>query len=192
MVKALAIALATVTIAGCTAPAAHPPAVAASLRRSPAERHVTRPRGARVRFVATGKPATRLRHAERDLKAIRLWWPLTHHLFEVKVAVRPGQSDIPADRHLADAYISALAVQGSLKNFCDIVFYPAAIAQDLVRWQRYYSQGRSERPPATLRKYWAAVLAHELAHCLGRGKGEKVAEHWESRALKRLASHSKS
>jgi hypothetical protein len=192
MGKGLLIALLAMSLPGCTAPAAHPTPEAASPRRSPAERRVTRPRGGRVRFVATGRAVVRLHQAEHDLKAVRLWWPLTHHLFEVKVAVRPGRSDIPADRHLADAYISALAVRGSLQNFCDIVFYPAAIAQDLVRWRRYHSQGRLGRPPATLRQYWGAILAHELAHCLGTGKGEKVAQHWEGIALKKLGSRPKS
>jgi hypothetical protein len=186
MPKRILVAVLAASMAACTAPAAHAPLVAASPRRSAAKRKVTRPRGARVLFLATGRAVTRLHQAEHDLKAVRLWGRLTNHLYEVKVAVRPGRSDIPADRHLADAYISAVAAQGTLRNLCDIVFYPVAIAQDLVRWRRYHAQGRLGRPPGTLRQYWGSILAHELAHCLGTGRGERVAKHWEAKAQRKL------
>jgi hypothetical protein len=186
MGKAVLIALLAVNLTGCTGGGGNGTPVVASPRSSAAERPITRPGGVRVRFVATGRPLRRLRLAEHDLKAVRLWWRLTHHLYEVKVAVRPGRDDIPPDRHLADAYISAVGAHGALQNMCDIVFYPAALAQDLVRWRRYHAQGRLGRPPATLRQYWGSILAHELAHCLGTGKGEKVADHWEVVAQRRL------
>jgi hypothetical protein len=191
MAKHLLVAVLAACLAACTAPAGHAPGVAASPRRQAAKRAITRPRGARVRFFATGRALTRLHEAEHDLKSVRLWGPLTNHLFEVKVAVRPGRSDIPADRHLADAYISAVAAQGTLRNLCDIVFYPAAIARDLVRWRRYHAQGRLGRPPGTLRQYWGSILAHELAHCLGTGRGERVAKHWEAKAQHKLATRAK-
>jgi hypothetical protein len=128
----------------------------------------------------------RLRQAEHDLKEVGLWRRLADHLYEVRVSVRPGRSDIPSDRHLADAYPSAVAKPGGFGSLCDIAFDPAAISADLARWRRYYSQGRAGRPPATLRQYWGSILAHELAHCLGNGKGERVADHWERVARDRL------
>jgi hypothetical protein len=139
-----------------------------------------------VRFQAAGKPARRLRQAEHDLKRVHLWKRLTGRLYEVKVAVRPGRSDIPDDRHLADAYPSAVAAPGGYGSLCDIVFYPAAISQDLARWRRYHAEGSLGAPPDSLREYWGSILAHELAHCLGHGKGERVANRWERKALARL------
>jgi hypothetical protein len=135
---------------------------------------------------AAGGAVTRLHQAEHDLKQVGLWNRLTDHLYEVRVSVRPGRSDIPSDRHLADAYPSAVAKPGGFGSLCDIAFYPAAIAADLARWRRYYSEGRAGRPAATLRQYWGSILAHELAHCLGNGKGEPVADHWERIARRRL------
>jgi hypothetical protein len=152
----------------------------------PSKRPVTRPHGAIVVVRAARRAERRLRRAEHDLKEVGLWHRLADHLYEVRVSVRPGRSDIPSDRHLADAYPSAVAKPGGFGSLCDIAFYPAAIAADLARWRRYYSQGRAGRPPATLRQYWGSILAHELGHCLGNGKGERVADHWERIARDRL------
>jgi hypothetical protein len=166
------------------APVAHP-----SPHGSPSQRDITRPERAKVLFRATGEPARRLRRAERDLKEVGLWRRLADHLYEVRVAVRPGRSDIPEDRHLADAYPSAVAAPGGYGSLCDIVFYPAAIAADLARWRRLHAQGLLGPPPATLQQYWGSILAHELAHCLGNGKGEAAAQHWEAVARERLRRH---
>jgi hypothetical protein len=173
--------------AGCTEGAHAPPRGAAPPRRAPVERPPTRPRQARVHFLAAGEPARRLRQAEQDLKRVGLWDDLTTHLYEVKVAIRPGRSDIPSDRHLADAYPSAVAAPGGYGSLCDIVFYPAAISSDLERWRRYHADGvLAQIPPSTLRQYWGSILAHELAHCLGHGRGETVARRWERTALRAL------
>jgi hypothetical protein len=179
-------------LSACTAERVPPVAVRPHPTRSPADRTITRPKRARVVFQARGDAATRLRQAEVDLKRIKLWGKLADHLYEVKVTVRPGRSDIPNDRHLADAYPSAVAAPGGYGSLCDIAFYPAAISADLARWRRYHSQGRLGRPPATLRQYWGAILAHELGHCLGNGKGEPVAEKWERIALHKLRGGTRS
>jgi hypothetical protein len=151
---------------------------------SPSKRSATRPHHARVLFLALGEPALRLHQAERDLKKVGIWDRLTEHLYEVKVAVRPGRSHIPQDRHLADAYPSAVAAPGGFGSLCDIAIYPAAIANDLARWRRYHAAGRLEAiPPDNLRQYWGSILAHELAHCLDHGSGEQSAERWERKAL---------
>jgi hypothetical protein len=173
-------------VPACTAQTVSPVAVRTHPTRSPADRTITRPKRARVVFHARGDAARRLRQAELDLKRIKLWDKLANHLYEVKVTVRPGRSDIPNDRHLADAYPSAVAAPGGYGSLCDIAFYPAAISADLVRWRRYHSQGRLGRPPATLRQYWGAILAHELGHCRANGKGEPAAEKWERVALHKL------
>ena len=150
------------------------------------KRGVTRPDKARVALRAGAEASRKLRQAERDLKHIGLWGRLSDHLYEVRMAVRPGRSDIPEDRHLADAYQSAVAAPGGYGSLCDIVFYPAAIAADLARWRRLHVRGLLGPPPSSLRHYWASILAHELGHCLGNGSGENVAEHWEAIALERL------
>jgi hypothetical protein len=180
---ALGFALGALGCNGPAEPLARPPARSPAL---PSERGITRPQRAKVVFRAAGEPARRLRQAEHDLKGIGLWKRLSGHLYEVRVAVRPGRSDIPGDRHLADAYPSAVAAPGGFGSLCDIVFYPAAIAQDLARWRRYYAEGLLGTPPDSLRQYWGSILAHELAHCLGNGKGERVARRWERRALAKL------
>jgi hypothetical protein len=186
----LALVVLALVAAACTsAPRVRAVARRPSPQGSPSERGVTRPLRAKVSFRATGEPARRLRQAERDLKAVGLWGRLSNHLYEVRVAVRPGRSDIPEDRHLADAYPSAVAAPGGYGSLCDIVFYPAAIAADLERWRRLHARGLLGPPPSTLQQYWGSILAHELGHCLGNGKGEAVAEHWEAIARERLRRH---
>jgi hypothetical protein len=188
MTRRVAAGVAALLLAtACTNPASGPPAATGSSSpRPPSKRAITHPKGVVVMVRATGGVATRMRRAEHDLKEVGLWSRLAEHLYEVRVSVRPGRSDIPSDRHLADAYPSAVAKPGGFGSLCDIAFYPAAIVADLTRWRRYYSQGRAGRPPATLRQYWGSILAHELAHCLGNGKGERVADHWERVARDRL------
>jgi hypothetical protein len=186
----VALTIVGLVAAACSAapdnpPLAHPP----SPKGSPSKRTITRPNRAKVSFRATGKSARRLRQAERDLKTVGLWARLADHLYEVRVAVRPGRSDIPDDRHLADAYPSAVAAPGGYGSLCDIVFYPAAIEADLARWRRLHARGLLGAPPPNLQQYWGSILAHELGHCLGNGKGEAVAQHWEAIARERLRRH---
>lgn len=147
----------------------------------------------RVENAALGKSRVRVRDAIADVKRIGLWRRLTRHLYIVRVGSRPGVTDVPGDRHLADAYLWGQIDAGGAGGVCDIMFYPRAVKDDLDRAAGYYAQGLGEAPP-TLGDLWAAVLAHELAHCLPhhnkrglpRLAPESVAEKWEARALARL------
>lgn len=153
---------------------------------SPSPSIVINPPGIVVENIAQGKSEKRLRRAIRDLKEVDLWRPLTRHLYKVKFDSRLGAVSIPDDGHLADALLTAAFDEEAQGSLCDIMFFPNAIARDLDRWRLYYQQGATSHPPPTMRHMWAAVTAHELGHCLPGGPGEKVAQKWERRALRRL------
>ena len=153
----------------------------ATAERAPLER-----RGAKVENVAFGRSHGHARRAVKDLKAIGAWRRLTDHLYVVKIGSRLGRESVPEDGHLADAILTAQVDDDGRGALCDIRFYPTAMADDLVRWSQYYAQRLLPDPAPTLRQFWGAILAHELAHCLGHGKGEPVAERWEKRALRGL------
>jgi hypothetical protein len=143
-------------------------------------------RGAKVENVAFGRSRGHARRAIKDLKEIGLWRRLTDHLYVVKIGSRLGRESIPEDGHLADAILTAQVDEQGGGSLCDIRFYPTAMGDDLVRWAQYYSQNLLPEPAPTVRQFWGAILAHELAHCLGDGKGEPIAERWEDRALRGL------
>ena len=153
---------------------------------APAERPPLEPRGAKIENVASGGSHRRARVAIRDLRRIGLWSRLTDHLYIVKIGARLGRRSVPEDGHLADAVLTAQVDEEGGGALCDIRFYPTAMADDLVRWAQYYAQRLLPEPPPTLRQFWGAILVHELAHCLGDGKGEGVADRWEKRALRGL------
>lgn len=173
--------------AACTSegsPEAAPRSVAPTPSPSPSV--VINPPGIVVENEALGPSKRRVRRAIRDLKAVKLWYPLTRHLYKVKFQSRLGAVAIPEDGHLADAFLTAGFGDGVQGRLCDVMFFPNAIARDLDRWSLYYEQGAVADPPPTLRQLWAAVTAHELGHCFPGGPGEKVAQKWERRALAKL------
>nr|MDQ3916654.1 hypothetical protein [Actinomycetota bacterium] len=153
---------------------------------SPSASPVINPPGIVVLNVAFGKSKRRLQRAIADLKEVDLWYPLTKHLFQLKLGSRLGVTNIPDDGHLADAVLTGAIEEDAQGRLCDLMFFPNAIAQDLDRWRLYHSQGALVDPPPTLRQFWGSILAHELGHCFPGGPGEKVAEHWEREALERL------
>jgi hypothetical protein len=155
------------------------------------ERRRTR-MGVRVENNAFGSSARLVRQAVRDLKRLDLWGPLTDHLYVIKVGSRLGRDNVPRDGHLADAYITGLVEEEGAGALCDILFFPTAITDDLARWGTYHANGYLEAPPPTLRQFWAALLAHELGHCMEGPRGERVAERWERRALHRFEARLKS
>ncbi|HEX2240795.1 MAG TPA: hypothetical protein VHJ82_06620 [Actinomycetota bacterium] len=158
-------------------------------RRAPA----LRPATLRVENVALGKSRVRVAQAITALKEIGLWRRLTRHLYIVRVGSRPGVTDVPDDRHLADAYLWGQIDEKGAGGVCDIMLYPRAIKDDLERAALFHAQGLADVPPS-LEHFWAAVVAHELAHCLPhrnesgfpRLAPEPTAEKWEQRALARL------
>lgn len=184
----LGIVVVAVLFAACNggpeAPSAQPSPAASPSASQPAERGITQPEGTSVQNVAHGPSKRLVATAIRDLKRVKLWKPLTKHLYVIKIGSRLGRSNVPEDGHLADAYLTAQidddGVGGSL---CDIMFFPTAMADDLARWRTYNAQGLLDDPAPTRSQFWAAILAHELAHCLNHGSGEPLAEKWEARAL---------
>jgi hypothetical protein len=155
---------------------------------SPSASIVINPPGVVVENIAQGKSEKRVTRAIRDLKGVNLWLPLTRHLYKVKFDSRLGAASIPDDGHLADAILTAAFDEEAQGRLCDVMFFPNAIAQDLDRWRLYYQQGATSHPPPTLRHLWASVTAHELGHCFPGGPGEKFAQKWERRTLRRLES----
>jgi hypothetical protein len=144
------------------------------------------PMSVRVQNHAFGSSARFVQQAVRDLKRLDLWGPLTDHLYVIKVGSRSGRDNVPRDGHLADAYITGLVEDEGAGALCDIMFFPTAITDDLARWRTYHANGYLEAPAPSLRQFWAALLAHELGHCMEGPRGEKVAEKWEQRALHRF------
>lgn len=153
---------------------------------SPSASPVINPRGVVVENVAFGRSKRRLERAISDLKKVDLWYPLTKHLYKLKLASRLGVSNIPDDGHLADAVLTVAFEEDAQGRLCDLMFFPNAIARDAARLRLYYSQGVLADPPPSLRELWGSVVAHELGHCFPGSPGEKVAQRWEGEALVRL------
>ncbi len=148
-----------------------------------AQRGITDPKGVVVTNVSLERTKEDVDQAIHDLKEVGLWRALTRHLYEVKFGSRNGRSNVPDDGHLADAFLTA-KVDGNIGGtFCDILFFPTAMEDDLDRWESYYSQGLLDDEPPTLRQFWASIMAHELGHCVDGPHGEAVAMRWESKAL---------
>ena len=152
-------------------------------------RRPTRPPPVGVENSASGHSGHLIARAVRDLRQTRFWRPLTKHLYRVYLSARTGVVNIPDDQHLADALLTAAIDRKGSGALCDIRFYPAAISRDLVRQWRFFEDGRLARRPPTLRLFWTAVLAHELAHCLPHRNpmkqvGERVAQRWERRVVR--------
>ena len=127
-----------------------------------------------------------VQRAIEDLKRLGFWDDLTGHLFAVRISSRNGAARIPEDEHLADAVW--LAYQdpktGKFGDICDVFMFTRAIRNDVANQNVYYTEGRLEAPPPTLRQFWAVLLGHELAHCTNRGqKGEAYSTSWEVRIL---------
>lgn len=149
----------------------------------PAERGITDPPGVIAVNGALGADRKLVAQAIADVKAVGFWRELTGHLYSVRIGVRPGEERIPEDGHLADA-IRTIKLDGDMGGiYCQITFYSAAMSDDLARVGQYFDQGLISTPPPTERQFYAAILGHELAHCLGEGKGEDVARAWEARVL---------
>lgn len=186
---ALSAIAVVVVAAGCQQPADRPEGAAPSPRApgpvspAPEQRGITKPRGVLVENA--GQPGTKtiIRRAMADLKKVGLWRPLTKHLYGVKFATRPGRHSIPDDGHLADAFLTARIDGDEGGTYCDIMFFPAAMEDDLTRWRGYHARGLLPEPAPTDRQFWASIMAHELAHCLREKRGEEEAGRWEQRAL---------
>src|SRR5918996_4371526 len=141
---------------------------------------------ARVENNAFGSSARLVERAIRDLKRLDLWGPLTHHLYVIELGSRLGRDDVPRDGHLADAYITGVVEEEGAGALCDIMFFPTAVTDDLARWRTYYANGYIQESPPSFRQLWAGLLAHELGHCMEGPRGERVAEKWEERAMRRF------
>lgn len=189
MRAALLVTAVTLVVSGCS-PSALPegPVAERSASPSPDTPFDRPPTGARTRVdnVALGGAATRVATAVGDLKDVRLWRGLTRGLFVARIGVRTGRAGVPADGHLAEARISYWSDEDGAGRMCHVILYAQAVMEDLARQRAYAAEGRLEGPLPSLRELWAAVLAHELAHCLDGGTEEAAARAWERRALGRL------
>ena len=190
-VRASALLACVLLLGACSSPADPgpapdqvAPATPGPSSSGPAERGITDPPGVIVVNGALGAGDRRLvTTAVEDVKATGLWKELTGHLYSVRIGIRPGEERIPEDGHLADA-LRTLKLDGDLGGiYCQITFYSAAMAGDLERVGEYFDQGLIATPPPSERQFYAAILGHELAHCLGKGKGEQVAQAWEKKVL---------
>ena len=163
-----------------------PSPVPSASAEEPPERGITKPDGLTVQNAAHGGSKRLVEAAIADLKGVKLWKPLTKHLYVIKIGSRLGRSNVPEDGHLADAYLTAQIDDGVGGSLCDIMFFVTAMADDLARWRTYNQQGLLDDPAPTRRQFWASILAHELAHCLDHGSDEDVAERWEAKALEAI------
>jgi hypothetical protein len=137
-----------------------------------------------VNIVAVGPAKALVTEAVADLKKLGYWKELTDDLYVLKIGSRSGRASVPEDGHLADAFLTGqIDDDGGSGALCDIMFFPTAMSDDLVRYAEYYAQGLLPDPTPTVREFWVSILAHELAHCLEHGKGEPIAESWEKKVL---------
>lgn len=134
-------------------------------------------------IAARGIARRRLRTAVEDLRRIGVWPRLTRHLYVVKLGARPGRANVPPDAHLADAVRSAYVDARGQGLLCDVVVFPAAITADLARWRSYHAAGLLPQPAPPPRHFWAAIVGHEIAHCLAHRAPEQVAISWEEKIL---------
>jgi hypothetical protein len=126
-----------------------------------------------------------IEQAIADLKAIEFWDDLTNDLYIVQIQTRPLDDQIPDDRHVADAVLQARADEGGKGVACVIRFFVPPMMSSLENMDEAFERGLIPRVP-TVRQFWAQVFAHELAHCIGGGQPEDVAQLWEWTTLERL------
>lgn len=119
------------------------------------------------------------------MKRIGLWRPLTRHLGVIAMTAFDEKWRVAPDGHLADAFVQTTDENGVFQIRCDVEFFTHAIAKQLVIYRKP-SYGLGLDPPQSLREVYAAVVAHELAHCLSGPHGEKVAQWWERDAVRRF------
>ena len=158
---------------------------AASSDATPSEREATEV-PLKVFNNAFDRSHRRVARAIRDLKAAGMWKKLiSERLYVIEIQSREGVARVPDDKHLADATLQGYIDDEGSGGRCYILFFPVAIERDLVAQQEGFELGFWDEPPS-LRQFWAAVLGHELGHCLDWDGGEPVAEKWEVRTLEAL------
>ncbi|MQB00083.1 MAG: hypothetical protein GEU78_07275 [Actinobacteria bacterium] len=184
----LALALAACDPSDRPPPAARPTSPAA-VSPTP-EQRTPSVRLPKIDNRASGVTRARLQRAIRDLRAVGFWRRLTKNLYVVSIGSRPGRQYVPEDGHLAEARAFPFLDDDGAGRLCDITFFPTAINDDLRLQAHYHEEGLLDRAPPTRRHFWAAILGHELAHCLPNQKdglpaltGEAVARRWEKRVL---------
>ena len=175
---------------------------------SPSPSLITTDQGGRARpgpagitlVFETGRFEQRLfQAAVSDLARVGVWGKLTKGLHFVELETHPGARS-EAGVHLADAVLSHTVQEGKPLVVCDIRFYPRAIRQELRIWRRVRSVGLSpvgwrdyneneifDEPQPTKSDFWSSILAHELSHCLEGPHGERSAQQWEYKAMRRLS-----
>ena len=149
----------------------------------PRQRKLTKAELPLVHNRALGPSREVVARAVADVKRLGFWNDLAGHLFIVLIESRVGRQDVPEDKHLADAKLTAHMTPRGDGGLCSIVFYPTAMRDDLVRQGEYYEQGMLPEPPPSGRQFWASILGHELAHCAPGQPGEPYAQKWEKRVL---------
>jgi hypothetical protein len=138
----------------------------------------------------------------RDLVSVGVWKKVTEGLHSVELETHPGARS-KAGVHLADAVLNHTVAEGRPLVVCDIRFYPRAIRQELrlfrrveelggspQQWRDYNTNGVFDEEVPAKSDFWASILAHELAHCLVGRHGEKAAQAWEYKTMRRLRSRS--
>lgn len=149
-------------------------------------------------FETNGRERVLFRAAVRALQRVGVWRPLTRGLYSVELETHPGARS-EAGVHLADAVLNHTLARGRPRVVCDIRFYPRAIRQELRLWRRIRGVGISPRDWRDYNEneifdeklpnrsdFWASILAHELAHCLLGPHGERAAQEWEYKTMRRL------
>lgn len=185
-------AVALVVLVGCSGSVTHQtlprPSISVSDPSPTPERRgaLEDPPGVIVVNDASGISAARVERAQADLKNAGMWRKLTKHLYRIEFVSAPGRSFVPDDGHLAEAYKTFVIEDGTGGTLCQIKFFSTAMRDDLNRWINYHAQGLIPEEPPSFRHFWAAIMAHELAHCLDGPNGEKAALEWEERALEAI------
>jgi hypothetical protein len=187
MKSVLGLLLVAVLAGGCSgatvlergSPAARQPLGAVEPVADEAQRAASR--GHVVALPAAPAARNRIAAGISDLKDLGLWGELTRHLDRVRLRSRSGRANVPRDGHLADSLYRPWGSDGG--RFCRVTFYPRAMRDDLAKQRFYYTEGQLAEPPPEMDQFWTMILAHELAHCRDRHRGETIALRFEARVL---------
>jgi hypothetical protein len=134
-----------------------------------------------VRFDVTGQVRQRVEVALNDLRRFGMLDRLTRDLDRLSFSAK--RHGVPRGQHLAESKLTVKKSLVSTERTCRATVFPRSISRQyrLQESPRY----RVPHPAPSFRRLWAAIVGHELVHCLPGHPGERRARASERRILNR-------